>query len=160
MTRVRRVLLGILVAGMVALAAITPNDVVFEPGCGDARITIAAVRAGARRGVGIDIDEDLVAESLKNVRAAGLQDRIDIRLGDALDTPDFAQATVVFLFMGDEFNRLVRPLLWRELPVGARIVSYRFGMGDWVPARVETVVDSYGLSRQLYLWVIGAPPRP
>ena len=31
-------------------------DIVFEPGCGDARMTIAAVKAGAKKGVGIDID--------------------------------------------------------------------------------------------------------
>ena len=56
---------------MIKLAGVGPADVVFEPGCGDARITIAAVKAGARSGVGIDIDPDRVAESRALVTARG-----------------------------------------------------------------------------------------
>ena len=102
------------VAEMIKLAGVGPADVVFEPGCGDARITIAAVKAGARKGVGIDIDPDRVAESRKLVKDAGLDDRIEIRHGDALDIRDLSEATVVFLYMGDHFNLLIRPHLWRS----------------------------------------------
>jgi uncharacterized protein (TIGR03000 family) len=138
---------------MVRLAAITPEDVVYEPGCGDARITIAAVKAGAGRGVGIDIDAARVAESRANVKAAGLADRIDIRLGDALDIKDLSRATVVFLFMGEEFNLLIRPILWSKLRVGARVVSHRFRMGDWEPDKTVEVVDGE-LRRQVHLWTV------
>jgi uncharacterized protein (TIGR03000 family) len=37
-----------IVMEMVKLAGITAADVIYEPGCGDARITIAAVKSGAR----------------------------------------------------------------------------------------------------------------
>ena len=37
-------------AAMVELAGVTREDVVYEPGCGDARITVAAIRGGAPRG--------------------------------------------------------------------------------------------------------------
>ena len=130
-----------IVAEMIALAGVNKDDVVFEPGCGDARITIAAVKAGARRGVGIDIDPERVAESKQNVDAAGLAKRIDIRLGDALDIRDLSDATVVFMYMGDEFGRLMRPLLVRQLKVGTRIVSHRFKLGDWQPDETVTVID-------------------
>jgi uncharacterized protein (TIGR03000 family) len=139
---------------MVTLAAVTRDDVVFEPGCGDARVTIAAVKAGARRGVGIDIAPEQVAESQAMVKAAGLTDRIEIRQGDALEIPDLASATVVFLYMGDHFNLLIRPALWRELPVGARIVSHRFKMGDWEPDRTIKVPFANGAEFELHLWVI------
>lgn len=142
------------VDAMVALAGVTPEDVVYEPGCGDARITIAAVRAGARAGVGIDIDPERVEESRANVRAAGLDDRIDIRLGDALDIPDLSKATVVLMYMGEHFNARMRPLLWKALPVGARIVSYRFTMGDWAPDRTVQVGGRPGWEFQLHLWTI------
>jgi uncharacterized protein (TIGR03000 family) len=145
-------------ADMVALAHITPDDVVYEPGCGDARITIAAVRAGARKGVGIDIDPDLVAEARANVKAAGLEDRIEIRQGDALDIKDLSDATVVFLFMGEDFNRLFRPVLWRQLKVGARIVSHQFTMGDdWKPDKTVSSIDTqftYAGQFDLHLWTI------
>jgi uncharacterized protein (TIGR03000 family) len=128
-----------IVAEMIKLAGITSDDVVFEPGCGDARITIAAVKAGARRGVGIDLAVDRVADSRKQVSAAMLQDKIDIRLGDALDIKDLSDATVVFLYMGEEFDLLLRPILWKQLKIGTRIVSHRFVMGDWPPDRTIPV---------------------
>lgn len=139
---------------MVKLAGVTPNDVTYEPGCGDARITIAAVKSGARRGVGIDLDPERVKESRANVAAAGLSDRIDIRLGDALDQPDLASMTVVFLYMGDHFNMLIRPYLWKQLPVGARVVSHRFLMGDWKPDKTVAVDSEYGEPYELHLWTI------
>lgn len=139
---------------MVKLAGVTASDVTYEPGCGDARITIAAVKGGARRGVGIDLDPARVKESIANVAAAGLADRIEIRLGDALEQPDLGSMTVVFLYMGDHFNLLIRPYLWRQLPVGARVVSHRFLMGDWQPDRTVTVVGEHGLSYELHLWTI------
>ena len=143
-----------IVTEMVKLAGVTAADVIYEPGCGDARITIAAVKSGARRGVGIDLDPERVEESRANVAAAGLTDKIDIRLGDALEQPDLGSMTVVFLYMGDHFNMLIRPYLWRQLPVGARVVSHRFLMGDWTPDKTVTVTDDYGLPYEVHLWTI------
>jgi uncharacterized protein (TIGR03000 family) len=143
----------VVVAEMIKLAGVGPADVVFEPGCGDARITIAAVKAGARKGVGIDIDHERVVESRGMVKNAGLDDRIEIREGDALDIRDLSEATVVFLYMGDHFNLLIRPHLWRELKVGARVVSHRFTMGDWKPDRTASV-DIDGLLYELHLWTV------
>ena len=139
---------------MVKLAGITANDVTYEPGVGDARITIAAVKGGARRAVGVDLDPERVAESKANVQAAGLADRIEIRLGDALEQPDLGKMTVVLLYMGDHFNMLIRPYLWKQLPVGARVVSHRFLMGDWQPDKTVTVNGEYGEEYQLHLWTI------
>jgi uncharacterized protein (TIGR03000 family) len=139
---------------MIKLAGVGPADVVFEPGCGDARITIAAVKHGARRGVGIDIDPDRVTESRANVKTAGLSNKIEIRLGDALDIRDLSSATVVFLYMGDHFDLLIRPHLWRELKVGSRVVSHRFTMGDWKPDRTVTVNGDDGIQYELHLWTV------
>ena len=142
-----------IVAEMIKLAGVGPADVVFEPGCGDARITIAAVKAGAKKGVGIDIDPERVAESRELVKAAGLADRIEIRQGDALDIRDLSEATVVFLYMGDHFNMLIRPHLWRELKVGARVVSHRFTMGDWKPDRTVSIGPDVGWN-EVHVWTV------
>ena len=64
----------------------------FEPGCGDARIAIEAVKARARKGVGIDIDPEQMAESRELVKAAGLDGGIEIRQRDALDIRDLSEA--------------------------------------------------------------------
>ena len=141
-------------AAMVELAGVRETDVVYEPGCGDARITIAAIRAGARRGICIDIDPDRARESKANVESAGFASRIDVREGDALDLKDLSDVSVVFLYMGDHFDMLIRPVLWRDLPVGSRIVSHRFLMGDWKPDRTITLDSEFGGTYELHLWTI------
>lgn len=140
---------------MVTLAGVRPGDVVFEPGCGDARITIAAVRAGASRAICVDLDAERARESRANVEQAGLADRIDVREGDALDVRDLSEVTVVLLYMGDHFNLLIRPILWRMLPPGARVVSHRFTMGDWSPDKSVSVLSmDGGGTYDLHLWTI------
>jgi len=137
---------------MIELAAVSEDDVVHEPGCGDARILIAAIQAGARKGVGVDIDPTLAEISYARVKAAGLEDKIEIYWGNALDI-DMSEATVVFLFMGEGFNRVIRPMLWKQLPVGARVVSNDFAMGDWEPDKTVRV-DTPDRTYVLYLWTI------
>lgn len=140
---------------MVTLAGVRAEDVVFEPGCGDARVTIAAVEAGAKRAICVDLDAERARESRANVQQAGLSDRIDVRHGDALDVKDLSEVTVVFLYMGDDFNRLIRPVLWRTLPLGARVVSHRFRMGDWQPDKTVTIQSfDDGGTYDVHLWTI------
>jgi uncharacterized protein (TIGR03000 family) len=139
---------------MVKLAGVNAADIVYEPGCGDARIIIAAMKAGAKRGVGIDIDSERVAESRARVKDAGLEDKVEIRLGDALDIRDLSAATVVFLYMGDHFNLLIRPMLWKELNVGSRVVSHRFTMGDWKPDKTVSVSSAEGGEYEVHLWTV------
>ncbi len=140
------------VPAMIQLAGITSDDVVYEPGAGDARVVIAAIKAGARKGLGVDIDADLAEVAYAAVKAAGVEDKIEIRWGNALDI-DMSEATVVFLFMGEAFNLVMRPMLWKQLAVGARVVSNDFPMGDWKPD--ETLrVDTPDRSYVLYRWTI------
>ena len=137
---------------MIALAGIGGNDVVYEPGCGDARVLIAAINAGAKRGLGVDIDPDLAEVAYAAVKSAALQEKVEVRWGNAL-TVDMSNATVVFLFMGEAFNLIMRPLLWKQLPIGARVVSNDFAMGDWQPDRTVRV-NTPGRTYTLYLWTI------
>jgi hypothetical protein len=140
------------VPAMIELAGINAEDVVYEPGCGDARVLIAGIKAGARKGLGVDIDPDLAEVAYAEVKKAQLTDRIEIRWGNALGV-DMSDATVVFLFMGEAFNLVMRPLLWKQLPRGARVVSNDFGMGDWKPDRTVRI-ETPGRTYVLYRWTI------
>jgi hypothetical protein len=142
------------VSEMIELAAVNEDDVAYEPGCGDARIVIAAVQAGANRGLGVDISPDLAEVCYARVQAAGLEDQIDIYWGNALDL-NMSEVTVVFLFMGNSFNMVMRPMLWEQLPVGARVVSNDFHMRDWEPDKTVRV-ETPGRTYVLYLWTITA----
>ncbi len=139
---------------MLAMAAIRPEDVVYDLGCGDGRLVIEAARQFGARGVGIDIDAELVRRATENAVAAGVQHRVTFRVQDAM-TVDLSDATVVTLYLLAASNAKLRPILERDLRPGSRIVSHNFPIGDWQPTRVETFTSADGKVRTLYLWSRG-----
>ncbi len=143
------------VARMCKLAKVTKDDIVYDLGCGDGRIVIAAVKDfGAKRGVGVDLDPERIKESKENAEKSGVKGQLEFRVGDVLKIDDLSSATVVMLYMGDDVNLRLRPILQKTLRPGARIVSHRFGMGDWEPERKETFVAEDGDEYTLLLWTI------
>jgi SAM-dependent methyltransferase len=141
-----------IVAEMLELAQVGATDVVFDLGCGDGRIVIAAAKERGARGVCVDIDPRRIRESRANAERSGVAERIVFLDQDLLET-DLGDATVVTLFLSPEMNLKVRPKLWRELKPGTRVVSYVHGMGDWTPREARTVEGPYG-PRKLFLWSI------
>ncbi len=67
-------------------------------------------------------------------------------------TVDVSDATVVTLYLLSSSNLKLRPRLTSQLPVGARIVSHAFSMGDWVADEIDRFSDERGNTRTLYLW--------
>jgi SAM-dependent methyltransferase len=132
---------------MLDLARVGKNDVVYDLGCGDGRIVVAAAKRGARKVVGVDIDPERVAEARAAVHAAGVGDRATIVEGDLFEQ-DLSDASVVTLYLLPELNLRLRPTL-RALRPGTRIVSHDFDMGDWKPDRSE-VVDG----KTVFLWTV------
>jgi uncharacterized protein (TIGR03000 family) len=139
---------------MMKLANVKKGDIAYEPGPGDARMLIAAVKKGADKGVGIEIDAEKAAEATEKVKKAGLADKIKIIHGDALKDRDYSEATVVLLYMGNEFNNLLRPILEKQLKPGSRIVSHRFVLGDWAPDKSITVTGLDGDEYKLHVWTV------
>jgi SAM-dependent methyltransferase len=140
---------------MCRLAKVTKDDVVYDLGCGDGRMVITAVQKfGAKRGVGVDLDPDRVKDSKENAKKAKVEDKVEFRVGDVLKVSDLSDATVVLLYMGDDINLRLRPILQQTLKPGARIVSHRFTMGDWKAEKEETVNSSEGYECRILLWTI------
>lgn len=144
---------------MLELAGVTENDVVYDLGCGDGRIVITAARRFGARGVGVDIDPRRIAESNANAAQAGVQHLVRFVEQDAM-TVDVSEATVVTLYLLSSSNVKLRPLLTSQLPVGARIVSHAFSMGDWPADEVDRFEDVRGNTRTLYLWRHDGTTRP
>jgi SAM-dependent methyltransferase len=133
---------------MLELAQVAASDVVYDLGCGDGRIVIAAAARFGARGVCVDIDPERIAESRENARRAGVEERI-VFLNQDLFATDLSDATVVTLFLSPQFNDRLRPKLQRELAPGARVVSHYHGMTSWRPKTVRHVGD-----RTIFLWVL------
>jgi len=145
---------------MLMLAEVNESDVVYDLGCGDGRIPIAAARKYGARGVGVDIDPRRIAESRANARAAGVEHLVEFRLEDAVAV-DVSPATVVTLYLLGSSNAKLRPLLTKQLRPGARIVSHAFSMGPTWPAdRIDRFTTIRGDEITLYLWKADGRIRP
>jgi SAM-dependent methyltransferase len=139
---------------MLDVAHVGPEDVVYDLGCGDGRIVVAAAKRGARRAIGVDIDPERVAEARALVESAQVQDRVRIIEGDLFDV-DLRDATVVTLYLLPDLNLRLRPRLLALRP-GTRIVSHDFDMGDWKPERTVEVDGA-----TVYFWTVpAAKPAP
>lgn len=138
---------------MLTLANVTKDDVVYDLGSGDGRLVITAVKKfGAKRGFGVDIDPERIAESNANAKAAGVTDRVTFAIQDLFET-DFKDATVVTLYLLPQVNLKLRPKLMSDLRPGTRVVSHSFDMGDWKPDKTVTVQPG---GQRLFLWTIPA----
>lgn len=156
------------VAAMLKLADVKKGDVVYDLGCGDGRIVIAAVgQFGAKRGLGIDFNPERLADCRKSVEKA-IADKhltkeqaknLTFKQGDVLKmTPeDFKDVDVVTLYLLPEVNRRLKPILQKGLKPGARVVSHDFNMGeDWKADKEEKVKSERAYPHTIYLWTIKA----
>ena len=143
---------------MAAMAKIGKDDIVFDPGCGDAIMLIRPVKKlGAKKGIGIDIDPKMVKAAKEKAKAEGVEDKIVILEGSVTDEKDMAplkEATVVLVYMGDDLGALMSPLIQKMCKPGTRVVSHRFTLGDWKPDKTETVKGEDGDEYTLHYWEV------
>jgi SAM-dependent methyltransferase len=146
---------------MLKLAEVKKTDIVYDLGCGDGRIVIAAAKIYGARGVGIDINPERIKEARENARRAGVEHLVRFEEND-LFVANIREATVVTLFLLPQVNLKLKPRLLSELKPGTRVVSNTFDMGDWKPVKQVNLAESgdieySGLSDRFFLWII--PPR-
>jgi SAM-dependent methyltransferase len=134
---------------MLELAKVSRSDTLYDLGCGDGRIVVAAAKKYGARGTGIDINPQRIEEARSNAKNAGVADKVQFRVGNLFET-DVSSATVVTLYLLPDINLKLRPRLWEQLKVGTRVVSHAFDMGEgWPPERVEKVGN-----KTIYYWTI------
>jgi SAM-dependent methyltransferase len=150
-----------IVERMLRMAEVGRGDYVIDLGSGDGRIVIEAAKRGAR-GLGVDLDPELVKLAGENARKASVADRAQFMVKDIFET-DLSAATVVAFYLLPDFNAKLLPRLLALKP-GTRIVSHDGGIGDW-PAderlemrTPEKPVGVGGVSR-VELWIVPADAR-
>jgi hypothetical protein len=114
-------------------------------------VIAAAQRFGAR-GVGVEIDPNLVQTSRERAITAGVGDRASFLWQDLFET-DLREATAVMIYLLPEVNLRLRPKLLAELRPGTPVVSHDFDMGDWRPDRTLRV-RAPDRVHALHLWVV------
>src|SRR5688572_15728555 len=150
-----------IVERMLRMAEVRKDDYVIDLGSGDGRIVIEAAKRGAR-GLGVDLDPNLVRLATENAQKAGLHDRARFEVRDIFQT-DLSAATVVAFYLLPDFNAKLLARLLRLKP-GTRIVSHDGGIGDWPPDErlemraPEKPVGVGGVSR-VELWIVPADAK-
>jgi len=127
---------------MLELAQVKSGDVVYDIGSGDGAIIIRAAKKYGVKGVGIEIDQDLVLKAQNNAFREKVEHLVEFRVQDAF-TADVSPATVVTLYMLPDFNAKLRPMLDRQLKPGSRVVSHDYPIEGWVPDKVERVKGDF-----------------
>jgi len=136
---------------MLEMANVKPGETLYDLGCGDGRILIAAVQKYKVKAVGVEISPKLAAKATTAIERAGLQTRARVIPGDLLNV-DFTGADVVAIYLSTELNAELRPRLERYLKPGARVVSHDYAIPGWKPAKVDRTDGD--TSHVIYLYEI------
>lgn len=141
---------------MLEMAEIKKGDIIYDLGCGDARILVAAAKKYGVKAYGFDIDPVRVQESLENVRTNQVEHLVTIKQADIF-TLDLREANVVTLYLLPELNVRLMPQLAKLKP-GSRIVSHDFDMRGAKPVEVHRMQanrdNSSPVSHTVYKWVV------
>jgi methylase of polypeptide subunit release factors len=86
------------VKAMLKLADVKATDIVYDLGCGDGRIVIAAAKEFGAHGVGIDINPQRIEEAREDAKKTGVQSLVRFEENDLFNA-DIHEATVVTLFL-------------------------------------------------------------
>jgi hypothetical protein len=133
---------------MLRMADVKPQDFVMDLGAGDGRIVVTAAQKFGARGLGVELDFNLVIIAEENVRKAGVEERVKILQQDLFKT-DLRQATVITMYLLPGVTRKLRPFLL-DLKPGTRIVSHDFDLQDWKPD------EKTYIRKNVFLWVVPA----
>jgi predicted RNA methylase len=127
---------------MLELAHLKAGETLYDLGCGDGRILIAAAEKYKVKAVGVEISPKLVAEARANIENAGLSDQASVIRGDLLET-DLSDADVVTIYLATSLNQRLKPRLERFLKAGARVISHDYAVPGWKPSHVERADDRH-----------------
>ena len=136
---------------MLELASVTKKDLVYDLGCGDGRIVVAAAKKYGCRAVGFDIDPERIKESLENVAKNKVGHLVKIEKRNIFDV-DLSQANVVTMYLLPSVNKKLIPQL-RKLKPGSRVVSHAFSLEGIVPDKVVKIKSKKNdWPHTIYLW--------
>jgi SAM-dependent methyltransferase len=139
------------VEAMLEMGGVGPKDLLYDLGCGDGRIVVAAAKVRGARAVGIDMDPLRIEEAREYAEWMGADHMVEF-IEDDLFCADFSKATVVTMYLLHTVNLELRPHLLSGLRPGTRVISHAFDMGAW---KADEKLSAGGAS--IFKWIIPAP---
>ena len=119
-----------LVRAKLEFAEITGEDMVFDLGCGDARVLILAAEEYDAEGVGAELQPSVAELAWSNVSDHQLEEQVEIRCEDYFET-DLSEADLVVLYLTGRSLHAISEKLEEELKPGSRVVTHDFHLSGW-----------------------------
>ncbi len=138
---------------MLEMANPKPGETLYDLGCGDGRILIAAAERYKVKGVGIEISNRLAETAAENVKKHRLQGEVKIIHGNFMKT-DLSGANVVTLYLATTANDTLRPNLERYLRPNTRVVSYDYPIPGWKAIETSETEGHQGAVHTIYLYEV------
>ncbi len=138
---------------MLQMANLKPGEVLYDLGCGDGRILIAAAKRYKVKAVGVEISDHMAKRAAEKVKKEGLQDRITVVHGDFMRT-DLSRADVVTLYLATNANQSLRPALEHSLRPNSRVISYDYPIPGWKAMNTSETTGYTGDTHIIYQYEV------
>ena len=137
---------------MLTLVGVTSESIVYDLGCGNGDIVVAAARNhNARKVVGIEQNQRLCSIALRRTRHL----KNAVIMNANYDDVDISEANVVTLYQSASENARLKRKLLEELSEGSKVVSHDFGIPGWRPKEFQTFKEGHHTQRVI-VYVIGS----
>lgn len=146
---------------MIEMAEISDQDLVYDLGCGDGRILIAAAVQRGCRGIGFDIDPDRIAEAEKNADEQSVAWLVSFEQQDVFQV-DLTEADVVVMYLLPWMLEELVPQFDRCRP-GTRLVSNDFAIEGIQSDKSIFAEAEDGETHRVHLYttpLVKLPPKP
>jgi SAM-dependent methyltransferase len=140
---------------MLEVANLKRGETLYDLGCMDGRILVAAVKEYKVNAVGIEINERYAKKAAEKAKREGLQDHIRVIHGDFMKT-DLSGANVVTLYLATAANETLRPNLERYLKPNTRVISYDYPIPGWKAMDTYDTQGYVGDTHVIYLYEVPA----
>jgi len=130
-------------------AKLQPGETLYDLGAGDGRVLLMAAKEFGAGAVGIEIGPVQCMLGWLRIWLSRNRNNIRMRCGDFYKA-DISAADVVFVYATSSQTSRLLPLLERQLPPGARVVSIAADFPEWQPSIVD---------RESLIFVYEMPPK-
>lgn len=135
---------------MVEMARLKKNDTVYDLGCGDGRILIAAEKEHRVRGVGFEIAPLIYL--LVKIKKWLTRARFEVRFQNLFKV-NLRKADVIFCYLLPEAMEKIAQKIKKECKKGTRIVSQTFHLPGFTPVKTLKKNKKTGMP-SIYLYQV------
>jgi len=142
-----------IVRGMLQLADLKSNDILYDLGCGDGRILFIAIdEFQIQKAVGYEINPRMVEELERKIMEKGMAKKIFVENKNFMHA-NLGEASVITLYLTTSGNVKLKPKLEKELKSGSRVVSHDFPIHGWTTVNFDGTPFTIG-SHKIFIYQI------